>query len=70
MDVGRVISIISAGLVAFGLLLIFQGGIELANDRKKQQASTGGQWWQMIEGLIFTVLGGSLYAILAPILSR
>lgn len=69
MDVNKVINILSAGLVAFGIFLIFQGGIELANDRKAGRPSTGGQWWQIIEGIIFTVLGGALAAILAPILN-
>lgn len=69
MDVSRVITIISAALAAFGIFLIFQGGIELANDRRQGRPSTGGQWWQIIEGVIFTVLGGMLATILAPVLS-
>ena len=69
MDVSRVITIISACLAAFGIFLIFQGGIELANDRRQGRPSTGGRWWQIIEGVLFTVLGGMLATILAPVLS-
>lgn len=69
MDINRVINIVSAGLVAFGILLAFQAGLSLASDRKAGRPSTGGQWWELIEGIIFVVLGGLLSTILAPILA-
>lgn len=70
MNINWVINIIGTALAVFGIFLGFQAALDLLNDRRKGQPSDGSQWWLLVQGILFTVLGGALPSILAPILSR
>lgn len=61
----RFINLIQLGMVAYGGLTIFQGGTEIASNRKQGRTSMGGEWWGIVEGFLWFAAGtGSFLAML------
>lgn len=68
-QVQTIVHIIQAGSTAYGGLMMFHSGSQIADNRRHERPSNGSEWWGLVYGAIWLAAGAGsfIWGLLAPI---